>query len=112
MLASTACSNLRTLPGWRYAVIVHAPNRAADAHRARLLLEEDGWRVNVVPEGAATRENSSLAVYDAKKFPKMAAHLSDVLAPMGTQDDPPKIDVLPFLPAGSGGTSAVLWLAE
>ncbi len=111
------CSNLRTLPGWRRAVVIHAPARAEDAAKARALLEADGWNVDVVGQGPARRARSSLAVYDAKKFPKMSEHLKDVLAPVGTAKDgdgrgDAAIEVLPFFQPGPGGASAVLWLAE
>lgn len=111
--ATGACTNLRTLPGWRRAVVIHAPSRAGDAETARLLLASDGWQVDVVPQGPAARSRSSVAVYDARKYPKMPDHVRDVLEPLGaTEGDDAEIDVLPFLTAGPGGASVVLWLAE
>lgn len=111
--ATGGCSNLRTLPGWRRAVVIHAPSRAGDAETARLLLASDGWQVNVVPQGPAARTRSSVAVYDARKYPKMPDHVRGVLEPLGaTEGDDAKIDVLPFLTPGPGGASVVLWLAE
>lgn len=108
-----ACTNLRTLPGWRRAVVIHAPSRAGDAETARLLLASDGWQVDVVPQGPAERTRSSVAVYDARKYPRMPEHVREVLEPLGaTEGDAPAIDVLPFLTTGPGGASVVLWLAE
>lgn len=111
--AAGGCSNLRTLPGWRRAVVIAAPSRTGDAETARLLLAADGWQVDVVPQGPAARTRSSVAVYDARKYPKMPDHVREVLEPLGaTGGDDAKIDVLPFLTAGPGGSSVVLWLAD
>jgi hypothetical protein len=103
-LGASACGSLRTLPASRRAVVVHAPGRETDADLAAALLAKDGWAVERAPTGPADRTRSSLAVYDGRKFPKMAEHLADLLKPTG------EFDVLPFLQPGPGGTSAVLWL--
>lgn len=100
-----ACGSARSLPAWRRAVIVHAPDRADTALAARKALLDDGWEVDVTSSGPARRGRSSLAVYTSAKFPKMASHLEEVLAPSIGE-----VEVLPFLQPGPGGASAVLWV--
>jgi hypothetical protein len=108
-LALAACSSIsRSLPGYRRAVVIYAPSRLGDAEKARALLVSDGWSADIVAQGPAQRTRTSLSVYDAHHYPRMPAHLQDVLKPLGGET----LEVLPFPQPGPGGTSAVLYLAD
>ena len=103
LLVAASAVACQTGPLADRAVVVYDRARTGDADSAARILRGEGVLVELQVRAPVPRSGSSIAVYDAVRFPDRPQIVADLLAPLGT------FDLLPF-PAGNNGTDIVVWL--